>query len=181
MALVLSGRTLFASDSDATMHPAYERCVRRLVHAVEAYKDQLGNWPETSKQEKGTRQEVLPTALPPEAAEIDRLVGDGNYRAFRRALLVYEEPVRKRVGRWVQRYPEVEAEIDRRLTIDDIVEEVFLTAFEQYDRRPEDVPPGDWLEGLIDPALKQIVRHFDEELENIEFARTLNDTPEAES
>ncbi len=69
-------------------------------------------------------------------AAIDAAVRDGDYAAFRTATFVYEEPVRKRAGRWVERYPEAEAQIGKQLEIADIVEEVFLNAFEQYDRRP---------------------------------------------
>ncbi len=178
-ALILTGTTLFAADHDDVVHPAYERCVRKLVKRVEAYKARLSNKPEQSKQGKGTHQDVLPTALPPDHETLDRAVAEGDYRAFRDALLVYEEPLRKRIGRWVQRYPEINDQIDRRLTLNDIVEEVFLTAFDQYEHRPPNMLPADWIESLIDPALKDLVRHFDEELENISFARSSAGIPPA--
>lgn len=178
-ALVLTGTTLFSADHDDAVHPAYERCVRKLIQRVEAYKDRLSSKPEQSKQEKGTHQTVLPTALPPEQQALDRAVGEGDYRAFRESLLVYEEPLRKRVGRWVQRYPELDAQIDRLITLNDIVEEVFLTAFERYEHRPKNLLLNDWLESLIDPALRDLVRHFDEEIENINFARSSAGTPPA--
>ena len=77
-----------------------------------------------------------------------------------------------RIGRWIQRYPEVEGQIGVRFEIADVVEEVFLMAFDQYDRRPKDVRFGDWLEQLIDPSVKLLRDHTEEELENIQFVRS---------
>ena len=53
------------------------------------------------------------------------------YERFRSLLFPYEESVRKRIGRWVQRYPEIEAQIGTRFDLEDAVEEVFLMAFDQ--------------------------------------------------
>ena len=169
-ALVLPGRTLSTGDHDDHAYPAYERCVRKLVHGITAYKDKLSQHDEQSKTEKGTHQEMLPTQMP-DAEAVDAAVREADYVAFRRATNVYEEPVRKRIGRWVQRFPDVEAQIDEVFTINDIVEDVFLTAFDQYDRRAPDVAFHDWLENLIDPSVKALMQHPAEELENINMAR----------
>ena len=126
--------------------------------------------PERQKQEKGTHQTLQPSAAP-DLAVVDAAVSDGDYAAFRTATFAYEEPLRKRAGRWVERYPEAEARIGRRLEMADIVEEVFLNAFERYDRRPKGVRFGEWLEGLIDPAVRELLAHPDQELENIALAR----------
>ena len=92
----------------------------------------------------------------------------GDYPSFRGMLLVFEEPLRRRLG---QRHPEVEAHLGEALRIDDIVEEVFLQAFEGFCTRPHEVAPGDWLESLIDPA----VRALSEELDNLSFVRSLRE------
>jgi len=63
--------------------------------------------------------------------------------------------------------------VGRRFTIADIVEEGFLDAFEGYEQRPKDVRFGDWLERLIDPAVKEMMRHPDQVLENVSMARTV--------
>src|SRR5947207_656222 len=76
------------------------------------------------------------------------------------------------VGRWVERDPATDAAIGTRFTIADVVEEVFLTAFETYDDRPQGLRFGDWLDSLIDPAVKELLRH-PEELESVSLARTL--------
>jgi hypothetical protein len=61
----------------------------------------------------------------------------------------------------------------------DLVEEVYLNAFERFAERPTDVPLSGWLEGLIDPSLKALLRHPDEEHENASLARTVRQAPRA--
>src|SRR5690606_3772506 len=103
---------------------------------------------------------------------VDRAVGEGDYVAFRKELFPYEEPLRKRIGRWIERYPEAEAELSGRLSLADMVEEVYMTAFEEFENRPRNVSLGDWLENLIDPAVKLLVHSPDEQLANISFVRS---------
>jgi ribosome-associated translation inhibitor RaiA len=169
--LVLTGETLVSLADDDELHPAFERCVANLVQDVHAYKDRMSRVAEIAKQSKGTHQDLAPT-VDPDPAQIDRAVAEGDYAAFRAATLAYEEPLRKRIGRWVERYPQINAQIDKGLKIADVVEEVFLNAFEQYGRRPQDIRLGAWLDSLIDPALKELTAHRDQELENINLARS---------
>jgi len=169
--LILDGATLVASDHDLVMHAAFLRCLNSLTENIRAYKDRLGQVPERQRQQKGTAQDVFP-GPDPDLGALNAAVGDGDYAAFRTALLGYEEPLRKRVGRWVERYPDVSAQIGRRLEVADIVEEVFLTAFEGYEHRPAHLRMGEWLEGLIDQAVKTLQASPEEELENINLARS---------
>ena len=81
--------------------------------------------------------------------------------------------MRKRAGRWIQRYPKIEAQLGQRFDLADITEEVFLNAFQRYDEHPREVPFGDWLEKLIDPSVKVLSEDTDEELANISFARSV--------
>ncbi len=172
--LVLTGRTLFTGDRDEDLYAAYHRCIRKLVNKVEAYIDSLSQKDELAKQRKGTHQEVLPTQEP-DIENISRAVRDGDYHRYREASYVYEEPLRKRIGRWIERYPEITDLLGSDIAVADLVEEVFLNSFEQYDQRPESVRFGQWLEDLIDPSVKAILRDPAGELENIEFARTMNE------
>lgn len=169
--LILPGATLVASDYDVMALAAAERCVDNLMRKVKDYKDRLGNVPERQKAEKGTRRELQPTADPDPAA-IESAVQTGDYAAFRDITQGYEEPLRQHVGRWVERDPVADAAIGTRFTIADVVEEVFLTAFETYDDRPQGLRFGDWLDSLVDPAVKELLRH-PEELESVSLARTL--------
>ncbi len=172
MSLLLTGATLTSLDDDADLYPACDRCINNLVKDVHAYKDRMSQVAEVSKQSKGTHQDLEPT-LDPDPAAIDRALAEGDYAAFRTATFGYEEPLRKRIGRWIERYPEVSALIDRGIKIDDIVEAVFLDAFEACEAgRPQGLRFGEWLEGLIDPAVKELMAHPDKELENINLARS---------
>jgi ribosome-associated translation inhibitor RaiA len=171
LSLILPGGTLVGNDHDLQIHPAFERCLSGLEANVRAYKDRLGQVEERQKQEKGTHQDLEPT-VDPEPAVVEAAVREGDYAAFREATFGYEEGVRRRVGRWVQRYPDVEARIGHGLLIDDLVEEVFLMAFDEYERRPAGLRFGEWLDNLVDPAVKALRGRPDEELENIRLART---------
>lgn len=168
--LVLDGATLVGHHHDAGLHAAFERCLHSLSENVRAYKDRLGQVPERQKQLKHTHQDLEPT-VDPDPAAIDAAIAAGDYGAFRLALSGYEELVRMRMGRWVERYPKIEAEIGRTLQVDDLVDEVFLDAFEGYEHRSKEIRLGDWLESLIDPAVKAFQGHPDAELENVKLAR----------
>jgi ribosome-associated translation inhibitor RaiA len=61
-ALQLPGRGLATGGEDQQMYPAVQQCIWRLVHKVAAYIDRLEGTEEKAKREKGTRQDVLPTA-----------------------------------------------------------------------------------------------------------------------
>jgi hypothetical protein len=127
---------------------------------------------EKAKREAGTRHDVIPSREVDSGA-VDEAVRAGDYAEFRRLMYVYEEPLRNRIGRWIERYPAVAATLQVQIYLEDIIEEVFLTAFDEYEHRPQAVPFGEWLEGLIDPSVKLVSTADDEELDNISFARTL--------
>jgi ribosome-associated translation inhibitor RaiA len=172
VALILPGDRLVGHDHDQAVHAAFERCLVGLEQNLQAYKDRLDREPERQKQEKGTHQEVEPSP-PPDPAAVEQAIEAGDYAAFRSATLGYEEPIRKRIGRWIERVPEVEVQIGKRLQLADIVEEVFLMAFDRYSSWPdEQLRFGEWLAELIDPAVKALWHHRDEELENINLVRS---------
>jgi len=178
-ALVLSGRTLFTGERHREMYPAYQQCMDKLVKKVKAYKHQLSLDAEKQRAVNGTDFNVVPTNLP-EHDEIEAAVQENDYPRFRSATMMYEEPVRKRVGRWIQRYPELESVLGQQLEIADIVEDVFLTAFDQFEHKSTNLMPGQWLEKLIDPVIHDIIDHPDRELENISMARSARDVAAAE-
>jgi ribosome-associated translation inhibitor RaiA len=170
--LLLPGATLVTSDHNQVAHAAYEQCLHNLMREVKDYKDRLGNVPERQKQVKGTHQELEPT-LDPDLRAVEATVAAGDYAAFRTATQGYEGPLRDRVGRWLERSAETDGQVGRKFTIADVVEEVFLDAFEEYERRPKGVRFGDWLTSLIDPAVKELMHNTDAELENVRLARTV--------
>ena len=52
-ALVLPAKTLFSSDTDASFHPAFGRCVTNLVQQVTAYKRTQDSADQLDKHRKG--------------------------------------------------------------------------------------------------------------------------------
>lgn len=165
--LRLPARTLFVADEDTFLHPAWERCIRRLIKKVEAYKEKLSNKPVYERQIEGTLHEVQPFQ-PPATEELQQTIERQDYPRFRVLLAVYDESLESRVGRWIQRYPAIEEQLGEDLTISEIVEEVYLNAFEQFAERPP-VRLGEWLESLIDPSIHLLLDHPDEEKANLSF------------
>jgi hypothetical protein len=171
LSLLLPGKTIMCSDHDPVLHAAFERCVDSIVENVKAYKDALGRVPERQKAEGGTLQNLMPD-VPIDAAALDAAAAGGDYPAYRAAIAPYEDNLRARAGRWVERYPEVQAQMGKRMDVMDVVEGVFLAAFEGHATRPPGVRYGAWLEGLLDPTVRALAAHPDEELENISMARS---------
>jgi ribosome-associated translation inhibitor RaiA len=168
--LILSGETLVCSEHHHVAHAAFEHCIDNLVREVRRYKDRLGSVPEQAKQREGTRHELIATT-PPDAQAVEAAVQNGDYAAFRTATSGYEEPVTALVGRWVERYPEVAARLGHDLNIGDIVEDVFLIAFEEYEYRPKEIRFGEWLGRHIDTAIRAMAEHPEDELENVNMVR----------
>jgi ribosome-associated translation inhibitor RaiA len=169
--LRLAGRTLFTAGEAGTLHAAWDWAIRRLMNKVQAYKDHLGKVPERQKEAEGTRHELVPN-MPPDSNAIEQAVRQLDFRAFRAAMNVYEDAVEKRVGRWIERYPDAESRLGDGLLISEVVEEVFLNAFDQYGSRPESLRLGQWLENLIDPSLQSLLRDGGEEKENLSFIQS---------
>ena len=170
--LVLTGKTLFTGDRDTQVHPAFERCIRKLVKKVQAYKAQMRGDAEWAKQAEGTHHTLIPTR-DFDMSQLDKAVENDDFASFRKAVDVFEAGLADRIGRWIQRYPAIESQLGETITISDIVEDVFINAFEQYPQRPEEVPPGSWLESLIDPSVQALLQSPDEEFANISFARAV--------
>lgn len=168
-ALRLSGRTLFTGERDPVLHPAYDRCVRRLINKVKAYKERLRKKPGRERMQHGAMRELWP-AQQPDLAELREAVEAGDYPRFRAAMEGYEDALEHRVGRWIQRYPQLEARLGKDIVIGDIVDEILLGAFEGFLDRPAD-RLGNWLEGLIDPAVRALLDHLGLARTSIEHQR----------
>lgn len=175
--LQLPGKALFSDEYGEDYREAFDRCTRKLAERVGDYLENGRN--PAAEGTAGNVAALERDVVAPEGHDtgpVAQAVRDGDYRKFRRLLSGYEEWLRKRVGRWVQRYPEAEAQVGGPLRLGDLLEEVYLNAFEQYPRWPTAVPFHEWLDGLIDPSLKEFLRHPDEERENASLARTLRDS-----
>ncbi len=169
--LGLPMRTLATGELDERMYTGFRRCIDKLNHKLRAYKDELEDSEAHSKHETGNRHDVVASRIV-NGQDVEQAVRKDDYLDFRKLTFPYEESVRKRVGRWVQRYPEFDSQIGEQFFLSDVVEEVFLNAFNRFDSHPREVPFGDWLESLIDPSIKLLLNNADEELENVRFAKT---------
>ena len=169
--LALCGRKLFTGERHAKVHPAFDSCIRKLVKKVRAYKHEMRVGADISKQTAGTRQTVQASGDMDVNAMVNA-VDAKDYAAFRHEIDVFESSLTERIGRWIERYPEIRSQLDQPISASDIVEEVFLNAFSRFHSRSHDVPPGQWLESLIDPSVQALLQSPDEEFERIRFSRS---------
>ena len=173
--LALSGRKLFTGERHAKVHPAFDSCIRKLVKKVRAYKHEMRVGTDASKQAAGTRQDIQPSGEMDLNAMVNA-VDAKDYSTFRREIDVFESSLTERIGRWIERYPEIRSQLDQLILVSDIVEEVFLNAFDRFETRSHNVPPGQWLESLIDPSVQALLQSPDEEFERVRFSNgTFND------
>lgn len=174
--LKLPGRTIFTDEKDSYLDTALQRCVRKVIGKTEAYKEHPDREAMAVAERRDALNRKVIAPADPDGGPLAEAAEAGDYRAFRTALVRYEEWLRKRVGRLVQRRPEAQARLGKELLLGDIVEEVYLNAFERFTRRPTAVPLSEWLEGLIDPSISSLLRHPEEGAEAASLARTLRET-----
>jgi hypothetical protein len=176
-ALGLPRRTLFTGEWDSYLDTALGRSLSKLSNMAKTYQQE----PEHTADEVARNVEQMNREIiapeDPDMGPLGTAAAAGDYHNFRQLLGDYEDWLRLRVGRWLERYPDAEAEVGRRVKIGDLVEEVLLNAFERYGQRSNDVTLSDWLDSLINPSLQAYCQHPIEERENISLARTLRDTP----
>ena len=174
LALVLPGQTFATGDVSEAWEPSLEKSVQRMIRRIEHYKSTMSGEPEQARAAAGTAMEFEPNRRM-DGPQVAAAIESGNYTEFRKAMFPTEESLRDRVGRWVQRYPQIQAKIGTRFTIADIVEETFMLAFDRYSHWQPEMFFGQWIETLIDPAMKAIAHDPEGELETISFQRTWNE------
>jgi ribosome-associated translation inhibitor RaiA len=175
--LRLPGQTVPADAEDRYLDTAFQRGLDGLLRSVEMKMRENGRVGDPMLSQRLALDRAMLAPEDPRSGDLARTVLAGDYRAFRTALAGYEEWLRKRVGRWIQRYPDAQARVGNGLRIGDVVEQVYLNAFENLTRRPTDVRFSDWLVSLIDPSVKSLLRRPDEERENASLVRTLREMP----
>ncbi len=174
LALVLPGQTFATGDVSEVWEQSLEKSVQKLIRRIEHYKSSMSGEPEQARIAAGTTMEVEPNRRM-DGKMVAAAVESGNYAEFRKGMYPIEESLRNRVGRWVQRYPQIQAKIGSQFTIADIVEETFMLAFDRYSHWHPELLFGQWIENLIDPAMKAIANDSEGELEIISFQRTWNE------
>ena len=167
--LRLPHRTLFTGERGDKLHPTYTRCLRKLVKKTKAYRAKMDRRAEFEKRVPGRVIEVG-SDEEPDLAAAGEAVRDGDYAAFRSVLHGYHDSLEKRIGRWLQRDAQAQALVGDAFTISDVAEEVYLTAFEGFLDRPAD-RFGNYLEGLIDPAIRMFMDDPEKARIEVEAAR----------
>lgn len=175
--LKVPGRTLFTGAEDQYLDSALQRCFAKLSRKLAAYKENPDRDAVAIAQRRAEQDAEAIAPEDPSTGPLAEAAEAGDYRAFRNGLADYEIWLHKRVGRMVQRYPEAQAQIGDDLLLGDIVEEVYLNAFEQFTRRPTDVRLREWLDGLIEPSIRALLENPDEERAAVDLARTVLETP----
>jgi ribosome-associated translation inhibitor RaiA len=172
--LRVPGETVITGARDGYIDVAIRHCLDKVGRRAERLEPDDEAVEEARRDIDLSAPDIAPTDL--DSGTLGPAVLEDNYREFRRALLGQEEPLRKRVGRWVQRYPQVDELVGVEFEIADLVEEVFLLAFEGYADRPKHLSRHEWLDSLIDPAVKSFWAD-PESREAVKFAQTLTDRP----
>ncbi len=157
----------------ARIQPLVAEFPTQILHANKAT---MSGDMEHAHAAAGTTMEVEPNRRM-DGQQVASAVEQGNYTEFRRAMYPIEASLRDRVGRWVQRYPQVQRMIGERFSIADIVEETFMLAFDRFSDWQPEMFFGQWIESLIDPAMKAIAKDPEGELEVIGFLRSCEETP----
>ena len=170
LALVLPGQTFATGRVTEAWEVGLESSVQNLIRRVAHYKSTMSGEMEHAHAAAGTAMEITPDwQIDGEA--VRKAIEADDYPAFRSQMMAIEPRLRERIGRWVQRYPVVQMMIGDRITIADLVEEVFLHAFDQYDQWHSEMFFGQWLETLIDPVVRAVARDPKGEVEAISFQR----------
>lgn len=167
-ALRLPRRTLFTGDWDVYLDLAISRCLRKLISKIEAYQREPDHAAETVAERLDAMNREIIAPEDPQAGPIAAAAAARDYQTFRELLADYDDWLRLRFGRWIQRYPAADAAVGMRFEIADLVDEVYLNAFERYDERPNNSTLSEWLEELFDPSIQMFLRHAERERENIE-------------
>jgi ribosome-associated translation inhibitor RaiA len=172
LTLLLSTETLVASDHDPELGQAFGRALDGLERAAEGHLEKLEGT--DVRQERGEAAKRQPTveAGPLDENALAAAAAAKDYAAFRGAVAPYEEWLRLRAGRRVERDPEAQVMMNRDFDVLDLMEGTFLAAFENYEHRQQEVPFHEWLEGLIDPTVRAFVRDPYHERENVNMARS---------
>lgn len=173
--LRLPRRTLFTGDWDSYLDTALTRSMHKLIHKAEAYQEEPDREQDALAERIDEMNRDIMAPEDPAVGELAAASEAGDYARFRHLLGDYEQWIRLRVGRWLQRYPEANAELGGRLSIGDLVEEMFLNAFEHYSERPTIKPLHEWIDDLLDPSLRALWDDPEEERESISHARTVRE------
>ena len=170
--LALPGRVLLTGEHDSVMMPPYECCVRKLVHKAELHRLRDGA---TAKVAAPISADKNRSSNQPNDERLRRAYGKDDCQEFFAELAGHRHTILSHVREWVRRRVGITIDASDERVLDDLVDEVMLSAFERYESRPSSLRIGDWIEILIDPALRSMLGRPDEPNEAVSYARSLRE------
>lgn len=162
--LIVNGETLYVAEQTDGINEAVSRCVEQLGEQLRSQSASSDQTPH--HQRKPLAADALQTA-----------VRAGDYSAFRKAVSVYEEPIRKKIELWAAEHPEILAQVGGHQPPADVLEEVFVRAFEHYERISHR-HPGHWLDESFNAVVESLLHHAGTGKRNIGSTQT--DRPQRE-
>ena len=172
LTLMLSSEVLVTSDHDNDLRAAFQRALNSLEMRAKGHKERLEGVDARQQREEAAKLQPATEVGPVDERALDEAAAARDFAAYRAAVGPYEDWLRLRVGRWVERYPDTQSRMGRDFDVLDLTDGVFLAAFEQHPHRHGEVRFRDWLEGLIDPTVKAFAHDAARELENVNMARS---------
>jgi hypothetical protein len=170
--LKLPGKTIVTGHYSPWLDEALNRCLGKIRRRVDGYKNEA---PRDAIAAAEQRKELADVVAPmePDAGELGAAVERQDFAAFRRLLAGYESQLRTEVAHRTLGDARIAPMIGWELDNDDIVEDVYLTAFEHFAEKPDQTTIGQWLVDFIEPSMQALAGDPDER-EAASFARTLS-------
>lgn len=168
--LGLPGRVLLTGEHDAILLSPFDLCVEKLVRKVEI---------DRKRRREGARAKAAQTAASADLVALDGRLNDAFARAefwaFWATLKELQPVIEGRIRRWVATRVGAETRLLDPLVIDDLVDEVILTALSRYESRPTAMFLDAWLGILVDPAMRNMLRRPHESNDVVSYARSLRE------
>jgi ribosome-associated translation inhibitor RaiA len=155
--LKLPGRSLFVREKNPDLDTALERGLTKLQRKLESYWRHPDEDALTDARRRAAVERTLVALPDPDVGPLADAILADDYSTFRDRISGYDVWLNHRVGRWVQRDPEAQARLGDVFVIGDIVEEVYLNAFDRFLQRSRDVRLSEWLDSLIEPSLRALM------------------------
>ncbi len=154
--LHVSKHNLFTGERGAIVTQAVESCVRKLVKKIKCFKEKHRGRPGE------TWEPTEPTMELPQDSETDprvlaRAVREADFPQFRDAIGGCDDSLSRQVESQIAENPELEALRGEDLVTSEILEEIYLRAFERF-RDRDSAAVSTWIEDLIDPCIQSVAK-----------------------
>lgn len=175
LSIVTPGQTISTRETAGSWNAAFNACLQKAHRRVKHYREIMQQQQADVPAYDAISGTVDPTQQL-DGAVVSQAIESDDYLSFRKAMWPLEPALRRRVSEWLRRYPDLESMIladdDAAFSTADLVEEVFMLAFDQYGKWPREMFFGQWIETLIDPALENFANDPAGEAEKINYIRS---------